>query len=106
VREVSTAEWAVGDIPVTSDASLVSHDLVLPGSASLGGPVFVMKTGTMLSVSNYVYQDGRITYTLEGGGGGVISSDEVDWSTTTRVNAQRGLRVTLRSGRPSEHPGP
>jgi hypothetical protein len=106
VREVSTADRAVEDIPVVSDASLVSHDLVLPGSVSLGGPVFVMKTGTMLSVSNYVYQDGRIKYALEGGGGGVISSEEVDWSTTTRVNAQRGVRVTLRSGRPSEHPGP
>jgi hypothetical protein len=31
----------------------------------------------------------------------VISTDEVDWSTTTRVNSQRGVRVTLRGGHPS-----
>jgi len=29
------------------------------------------------------------------GGTGVISTDEVDWSSTTQLNAQRGLRVTL-----------
>jgi hypothetical protein len=53
-----------------------------------------------LSVGNFTYRDGRITYTLAGGGSGVISTDEVDWSTTTRVNSQRGVRVTLRSGHP------
>ena len=33
---------------------------------------------------NYTYQDGRISYELASGGNGVISTDEVDWSTTTR----------------------
>jgi hypothetical protein len=67
-------------------------------SAARGTPVFVLKSGTVLAVGNYTYQDNRITYTLAGGGGGVIGSDEVDWSTTTKVNARRGVRVTLRSG--------
>jgi hypothetical protein len=58
-------------------------------------PVFVLNTGTVLSVSGYGYQDSRITYSLVGGGTGVISTDDVDWSTTTRINAQRGVRVTL-----------
>ena len=62
-------------------------------------PVFVLKSGTVLAVGNYTYQDNRITYTLAGGGGGVIGSDEIDWSTTTQVNAKRGVRVTLRSPR-------
>ncbi len=39
--------------------------------------------------------DSRITYSLVGGGTGVISTDDVDWTTTTRLNAQRGVRVTL-----------
>ena len=61
--------------------------------------MFVLNTGTILSVSGYGYQDSRITYSLIGGGSGVISTDEVDWTTTTRMNAQRGVRITLRSGR-------
>ena len=68
-------------------------------STAPGVPVFVLKSGTVLAVGNYNYQDSRITYTLAGGGGGVIGADEVDWSTTTQVNAKRGVRVMLRSGR-------
>jgi len=44
-----------------------------------------------LPVSSYGYQDGRITYTLASGGGGVISTDDIDWDTTTRVNSLRGV---------------
>lgn len=65
-------------------------------------PVFVLTTGMAVSVSGYGYEDGRITYTLAGGGSGVISTDDIDWATTTRVNAQRGVRVTLHSRRQSQ----
>jgi len=61
-------------------------------------PVFVLKTGMVLAVGNYTYQDSRISYELASGGNGVISTDEVDWTTTTQVNQQRGVRVTLRGG--------
>jgi hypothetical protein len=52
----------------------------------------------VLSVGNFSYREGRITYSLAGGGSGVISTDEIDWSATTRVNSERGVRLTLRSG--------
>jgi hypothetical protein len=70
------------------------------GSAAPGVPVFVLKSGMILEVGNYTYQDGRISYELASGGSGVISSDEVDWNTTTQVNSQRGVRMTLRGGHP------
>jgi hypothetical protein len=82
-------------VPQASYASLVSHTLTTASNVSPGMPVFVLNTGTVLSVSGYGYQDSRITYSLVGGGTGVISTDDVDWSTTTRINAQRGVRVTL-----------
>ena len=63
-----------------------------------GGPLFILKTGTVLAVGNYQYQEGRITYTLAHGGGGVVNMDDVDWTTTTRVNSQRGVRMTLHGG--------
>jgi hypothetical protein len=86
-------------IPQASYATYVSRDVAPPSLANIaslpGMPVFVLNTGTTLSVSAFGYQDNRITYSLIGGGNGVISADEVDWSTTTRLNAQRGVRVTL-----------
>jgi hypothetical protein len=90
--------------PQLSYATYISRNLVsrgvpspsAEGIASLPGmPIFVLNTGTLLSVSGYGYQDSRITYTLAAGGGGVISTDDVDWNATTRLNAQRGVRVTL-----------
>jgi hypothetical protein len=78
-----------------SYANLVSRNVTTASNVSPGMPIFVLNTGTVLSVSGYGYQDSRITYSLVGGGTGVISTDDVDWSTTTRVNAQRGVRVTL-----------
>jgi hypothetical protein len=95
---------ARGDAPQPTYASLVTRvtsaptPALSPLSASPGSPVFILKTGTVLSVGNYQYQDGRITYTLSGGGGGVLSTDDVDWTTTTRVNSQRGVHMTLHGG--------
>jgi len=86
------------DIPQASYASLVSRTVSTGTLPSAGGPVFILKTGTVLSLGNYQYQDGRITYTLANGGGGVLSADEVDWTTTTRVNNQRGVHMTLHGG--------
>jgi hypothetical protein len=85
------------EMPQVSYASLVSRT-ISSGATVAGGPVFVLKTGTVLAVGNYQYQDGRITYTLAGGGGGVLSTEDVDWTTTTRVNNERGVRMTLHGG--------
>ena len=73
------------------------------GSAVAPGmPVFVLNTGAVLAVSAYGYQDNRISYTLASGGNGVIGSDEIDWNSTTRLNAKRGVRVTLHAGHVSQ----
>lgn len=61
-------------------------------------PVFVLNNGAVLAVSGYGYSDSRISYSLVGGGTGVISADDIDWTTTTRINHQRGVRLTLHSG--------
>jgi len=93
------------DVPQPSYASLISRvvstassEFSSTSSAPSGGPVFVLKTGTVLAVGNYQYQDGRITYTLANGGGGVVSAEDVDWTATTRVNSQRGVHMTLHGG--------
>jgi hypothetical protein len=93
------------EIPQVTYASYVTKSAVGGGGAGLGVPVFILKTGMVLEVGNYTYQDGRISYELASGGNGVISTDEVDWTTTTRLNAQRGVRVTLRGGHPNPAAG-
>jgi hypothetical protein len=94
------ATRALSAQPQVNYATYVSHDPeTLSGTLTLPGmPVFVLNTGTLLSVSAYGYQDNRISYTLAGGGTGVITSDQIDWNSTTRLNAQRGVRVTLHGG--------
>lgn len=99
VVTAGTEVSAALEVPRASYADFVSADAAsgVPVAAS-GGPVFILNTGMVLAVGSYQYQDGRITYTLAHGGGGVVSADQVDWNTTTRVNAQRGVRVTLHGG--------
>ena len=88
-------------MPQASFASYVTHDST-PAFANVvslpGMPVFVLTTGSVLSVSGYGYSDNRITYTLIGGGSGVISTDDIDWLTTTRLNNERGVRLALHAG--------
>ncbi len=103
VRQVAPAasEPTVEEVSQVTYAAYISKSAVGGGGAAPGVPVFVLKTGMVLAVGNYTYQNGRISYELASGGNGVISTDEVDWSTTTRVNSQRGVRVTLRGGHQS-----
>jgi hypothetical protein len=79
-------------------ASYVTRELPTNVQSAPGMPVFVLNSGTVLSVSGYGYSDSRITYSLVGGGSGVISTDDVDWTTTTKLNNQRGVRLTLHTG--------
>lgn len=99
VRHEEPSADHAAQVTQASYATYVSRTPTSPSLANVtslpGMPVFVLTTGTVLSVSGYGYQDNRISYTLIGGGTGVIASDEVDWNATTQLNSKRGLRVTL-----------
>src|SRR6202140_3216861 len=82
-------------VPQVSYATYVTRDVTPAPDVAPGMPVFVLNTGTVLAVSGYGYQDSRITYSLVGGGNGVINSSDVDWTTTSRVNEKRGVRLSL-----------
>jgi hypothetical protein len=81
-----------------SYASLVTREVPANVQSAPGMPVFVLNSGAVLGVSAYGYADNRITYTLVGGGTGVVSTDDIDWTTTTKLNNQRGIRLSLHSG--------
>ena len=109
VRRVSASEPLVAQEDAQEEsrvtyARYVSKASANGASAAPGVPVFVLKSGMILSVGNYSYQDGRISYELASGGNGVIAANEVDWSTTTRVNNKRGIRVSLPTGHQTASP--
>jgi hypothetical protein len=81
-----------------SYATFVTREVPSDVQSAPGMPVFVLNNGTVLTVSGYGYSDSRITYTLVGGGTGVISTDDIDWASTTKLNNQRGVRLSLHSG--------
>ena len=83
----------------TSYADYVSAPMPTPTTeARSADSVFVMKTGSVLSLRDYSYRNGGIEYALADGRTSVIESSQVDWAATTRVNAQRGVRLSLHSG--------
>src|SRR5579862_2336486 len=85
-----------------SHAAYVTRDSSSNLASAPGMPVFVLNNGSVLSVSGYGYSDSRISYTLVSGGTGVISADDIDWTATTRINNQRGVRLSLHSGHTSQ----
>lgn len=87
-------------VVTASYASYVTRTVDLPSNvqSAPGMPVFVLNSGAVLSVSGYGYSENRISYTLVGGGSGVISADDIDWTSTTKLNNQRGVRLTLHGG--------
>jgi hypothetical protein len=89
-----------GSVGISSNAqvSFAAYDLPSNLVTLPGMPVFILNSGTVLAVSGYGYQDNRLTYTLVSGGGGVINTDDVNWAATTRVNAKRGIRLSLHAG--------
>lgn len=93
---VPATDRSAVETPTASYAAYTSEPAALPeADLPSGVPLFVMKTGTMLVLDDYAYQNGRISYSLVGGGSGVIGSDEVDWLATTEINAERGVRLNL-----------
>jgi hypothetical protein len=91
-------------VPQASYANYVTRDVSSAAgnvTGAPGMPVFVLTNGSVLAVSGYGYADSRITYSLVGGGSGVIGTDEIDWATTTNVNNKRGVHLVLHSGHAS-----
>ena len=59
--------------------------------------LFAINSGSIYAVSNYTEDNGSISYTLPGGESGTIPLQDVDWETTTKLNSERNVHVTLRS---------
>jgi hypothetical protein len=61
--------------------------------------LFAVRAGTVYAVTDYWRDDDRLAYVLSNGKEGQIDLSELDWKTTTQLNTERNVKVTLREGR-------
>src|SRR6267154_2238535 len=64
-----------------------------------GLTLIFLKSEAIYAVTDYWLDNGRLNYVLSSGTNQSVDLGEVDWSKTLGLNAERGVVITLRSGR-------
>lgn len=70
-----------------------------PSSQKPKVTLFALRAGTVYAASDYWRDDDRLVYVMPNGKEGQVAMDELDWKTTTQLNADRSVKVTLRDGK-------
>jgi len=102
VQEVSAGMTMTTASPVTSTAALSSQlqQLQPEASAAAAWPadvtLFALRDGTVFPANQYWRDQDQLLYFSEGDKG-TVRLASIDWSTTTRLNTSRNIRVTLRN---------
>jgi hypothetical protein len=81
--------------PVPSGAKLDSPELRRLSGLTL----IALKSETIYAVTDYWLNNGQLNYALSSGTEQNVDLREIDWGKTMRLNAERGVPITLRSGR-------
>jgi hypothetical protein len=81
----------------TENTSAAASATVQPPRPKL--TLFAVRAGTVYAVTDYWRDDDRLAYVLSNGKEGQIDLSELDWKTTTQLNTERNVKVTLREGR-------
>ncbi|HEY6251200.1 MAG TPA: hypothetical protein VI685_14675 [Candidatus Angelobacter sp.] len=102
--------------PVTASAPAVTGDTAglmktlpaenTPGTASTvvstqkpKVTLFALKAGTVYAAADYWRDDDHLVYLMPNGKEGQVDMGDLDWKTTTQLNADRSVKVTLREGK-------
>jgi hypothetical protein len=106
---VVSAAPAPAAAPVaTADASAslktVAIENTSPAAPAVTAPkpkltLFALQAGTVYAVADYWRDEDRLAYVLANGKEGQVDLSELDWKTTTQLNAERNVKVTLRDGK-------
>jgi hypothetical protein len=59
--------------------------------------VFAVNSGSIYAVTEYSVDNGTLSYTLPSGSNGSIPLQDINWESTTKLNSERNVKVTLRS---------
>lgn len=57
--------------------------------------MFAVKSGSVYAATQYSVDNGTLSYTLSNGSTGSMSMEDIDWDTTSKLNSQRNVKVTL-----------
>jgi hypothetical protein len=91
------------NLPIVSDAQLgpiMSKASISPSRAP-GFTLLAVRPSSVYIVSDYWLRDDlRLAYVLSTGTQQSIDLSELDWDMTTRLNADRGVKVVLQDGGP------
>ena len=77
-----------GQNPATSNTETADPQLTM----------FAVKSGSVYAATKYSVDNDTLSYTLSNGATGSMSLEDVDWDTTTRLNSERNVKVTLPNG--------
>ncbi len=69
-------------------------------AVSNSGPqmtLFVVNSGSVYAVTDYSADNGSLSYTLPSGSNGTIPLQDINWESTTKLNSERNVKVTLKS---------
>lgn len=61
--------------------------------------LFALRAGTVYAVTDYWRDEDHLGFVLANGKEGQADMSDLDWKTTTQLNAERNVKVTLRDGR-------
>ncbi|HKD14912.1 MAG TPA: hypothetical protein VKE71_10225 [Candidatus Angelobacter sp.] len=61
--------------------------------------LFALRAGTVYVATDYWRDEDRLVYITPNGKEAQTDMSDLDWKTTTQLNAERGVKVTLREGR-------
>lgn len=59
--------------------------------------LFVVNSGSVYAVTDYSADNGSLSYTLPSGDNGSIPLQDINWESTTKLNSERNVKVTLKS---------
>lgn len=71
-----------------------------------GLTLIALKSEAIYAVTDYWLDNGRLNYVLSSGTDQSVDLGEIDWGKTLGLNAERGVAITLRSGRHADRQSP
>jgi hypothetical protein len=71
-----------------------------------GLTLIALKSEAIYAVTDYWLDNGQLNYVLSSGTDQSVDLGEIDWGKTLGLNAERGVAITLRSGRHADRQSP